>query len=154
MVHHSLGQVLIRQGWEASLLDVGLNKFVRVASAPRSILKANNTWFEKDLFLPQKCAFWGLRGNPHLPPSAFIVLSLSKGVHNACAVFETCSHHTHYSTPFLRPSAYKARVGGISPRCEIEQIRESGISSSAHSQSEQYLIGERFVHPTISFLFY
>ena len=43
MVHHSLGQVLIRQGWEASLLDVGLNKFVRVASAPRPISKANNT---------------------------------------------------------------------------------------------------------------
>ena len=42
MVYSSLGQVLIRQRWEASLLDVGLNKFVRVASAPRPILKANN----------------------------------------------------------------------------------------------------------------
>ena len=52
-------------------------------------------------------------------------------------------------TPFLRPSAYKARVGGISPWCGIEQIREGGISSSTHSQSEQYLIGERFVPPTI-----
>ena len=52
-------------------------------------------------------------------------------------------------TPFLRPSAYKARVGGLSLRYGIEQIREGGISSSTHSQSEQYLIGERFVPPTI-----
>ena len=29
------------------------NKFVRVASAPRPIPKANNTWLRKDLFLPQ-----------------------------------------------------------------------------------------------------
>ena len=28
---------------------------------------------------------------------------------------------THYGTPFLRPSAYKARVEGVSPRCGIEQ---------------------------------
>ena len=56
--------------------------------------------------------------------------------------------HTHYGTPFLRPSAYKARVGGVSPRYEIEQICEGGIDSSTHSQSEQYLIGERFVPPT------
>ena len=44
-VHPSLGQRFIRQGWEASLLDVGLNKFVQVGC--RSILahpKANNTW--------------------------------------------------------------------------------------------------------------
>ena len=34
MVHSSLGQVFIRQRWEASLPDMGLNKFVRVASAP------------------------------------------------------------------------------------------------------------------------
>ena len=52
-------------------------------------------------------------------------------------------------TPFLRPSAYNTRVGGISPRCGIEQIHESSISSSAHSQSEQYLIGERFIPPTL-----
>ena len=32
MVHHSLGQVLIRQGWEASLLDVGLSKSVQVGA--------------------------------------------------------------------------------------------------------------------------
>ena len=43
MVHPSLGQVLIRQGCEASLPNVGLNKFVRVAFAPPPILKANNT---------------------------------------------------------------------------------------------------------------
>ena len=35
--------MLIRQGWETSLPDVGLNKFVRVVSAPRPIPKANNT---------------------------------------------------------------------------------------------------------------
>ena len=58
--------------------------------------------------------------------------------------------HTHYGTPFLRPSAYKARVGGVSFRCGIEQIREGGIGSSAHSQNKQYLIEERFVPPTIS----
>ena len=45
-----------------------------------------------------------------------------------CAVFETCSHdHTHYGTPFFRPSAYKVRVGSVSPRCEIEQIRAGSI---------------------------
>jgi len=43
MVHHFLGQVLKRQGWEASLPDVGINKFVRVTSAPQPIAKANNT---------------------------------------------------------------------------------------------------------------
>ena len=43
IIYPSLGQVLIRQGWEASLPIVGLNKFVRMASAPQPILKANNT---------------------------------------------------------------------------------------------------------------
>ena len=43
IVYLSLDQVLIRQRWEASLPDVGWNKFVRVASAPRSIPKVNNT---------------------------------------------------------------------------------------------------------------
>ena len=57
--------------------------------------------------------------------------------------------NTHYGTPFLRPSAYKARVGGVFLRCGIEQIREGGIGSLVHFQSEQYLIGERFVPPTI-----
>ena len=28
MIHHSLGQVLIRQEWKASLSDMGLNKFI------------------------------------------------------------------------------------------------------------------------------
>ena len=37
---------------------------------------------------------------------------------------------------------------GVSPRCGILQIREGGIGSSAHSQSEQYLIREIFVPPT------
>ena len=43
MVHPSLGQVLIRQGWEVSFPNVGLNKFVSVASTPWPIPKANNT---------------------------------------------------------------------------------------------------------------
>ena len=30
MLHYSLGQVLIRQGWEASLPNVGLSKSVQV----------------------------------------------------------------------------------------------------------------------------
>ena len=100
MVHPSLGQVLIRQGWEASLPDVELNKFVKVASAPRPIPKANNTWLGKDSFLPQKCVFWGLRGNPHLPPFAFIVLSLSKIVHSACmrSFWNLLTSHTLWYT--------------------------------------------------------
>ena len=43
-VHPSLDQRLIRQGWEASLSDVGLSKFVQVGR--KSILahpKVNNT---------------------------------------------------------------------------------------------------------------
>ena len=43
MVHLFLGQVLIRQGYEASLPVVRLNKFVRVVSIPQPIPKANNT---------------------------------------------------------------------------------------------------------------
>ena len=44
MVHPSLGQRLIKQGWKASLPDVRLSKFMRVGR--RSILthpKVNNT---------------------------------------------------------------------------------------------------------------
>ena len=41
---------------------------------------------------------------------------------------------------------------GVFPRCGIEQIREGGIDSSAHSQSKKYLIGKKFVPPTIIFL--
>ena len=63
---------------------------------------------------------------------------------------ELMCDHTHYGTPFLRPSAYKARVGGVSPQCGIEQICEGGIGFSAHSQNEQYLIGKKFVPPTVS----
>ena len=118
MIYPSLGQVLIRQGWEAFLLDMRLNKFVRVASIPRPIPKVNNTWFGKDSFLPQKGALKG-------------------------------SAHREYCPPFLRPSAYKVRVGGVSPQCGIEQICEGGIGSSAHSQSKQYLIGERFTHTMV-----
>ena len=57
---------------------------------------------------------------------------------------------SHYGTPFLRPSAYKARVRGVSPRRGIEQIRASGNKGRPYpSQSEQYLIGERFIPSTI-----
>ena len=57
---------------------------------------------------------------------------------------------SHYGTPFLRLSAYKARVRGVSPRRGIEQIRASGNKGRPYpSQSEQYLIGERFVPSTI-----
>ena len=53
--------------------------------------------------------------------------------------------YTHYGTPNLRPSAYKARVGGISPRCGIVQIRAGGSKGRpCPSQSGQYLIGERY----------
>ena len=53
MIHHSLAQVLIRQEWKASLPDMGLNKFVRVTSAPRPIPKADNSFLERGLSLPQ-----------------------------------------------------------------------------------------------------
>ena len=33
------------------------------------------------------------------------------------------SAHTHYGTTFLKPKAYKARVGGVSSQYGIEQIR-------------------------------
>ena len=40
----SLGQVLIRQGWEASLPDVGLSKTLRIRPAPRAAnSKEDNT---------------------------------------------------------------------------------------------------------------
>ena len=62
--HPSLGQRLIRQGWEASFPSVGLSKFVWVGR--KSILaypKANNTWLGvKTKVLPQKGAF---EGNAH-----------------------------------------------------------------------------------------
>ena len=32
--------------------------------------------------------------------------------------------HREETPPTLRPKAYKARVGGVSSRCGIEQIRE------------------------------
>ena len=42
IVHHFLGQMLIRQRWEASLHDVGLSKSVRVTPKP----KADNSFLE------------------------------------------------------------------------------------------------------------
>ena len=57
---------------------------------------------------------------------------------------------SHYGTPFLRPSDYKARVGGVSSRRGIEQIRAGGNKGRPYpSQSEQYLIRKRFVPFTI-----
>ena len=62
---------------------------------------------------------------------------------------------THYDTPFLRPSAYKVRVEGVSPQYEIKQICASGSKGPpCPSQSEQYLIGEKFVPPTLSIINY
>ena len=56
--------------------------------------------------------------------------------------------YTHYGTTFLRPSAYKVRVGGVFLRCGIEQICAGRSKDrSCPSQSGQYLIGERFVPP-------
>ena len=44
MVHPSLGQVLIRQGWEASLPDVELSKSVQVGTrVDPTHPKVNNT---------------------------------------------------------------------------------------------------------------
>ena len=55
MVHHFLGQVLIRQEWEVSIPDVGLNKTLRIRPTPRAAnSKADNTLLGKDSFLPQK----------------------------------------------------------------------------------------------------
>ena len=145
--------MLIRQGWEAFLPDMGLNKFVRVTSAPRPIPKANYTWLGKDSFLPQKGAFEGSAHHRYCllwVKTAQICYFEGHASTNAyaTAVFETCSVYTHYGTPFLRPSAYKARVGGVSPWCGIEQIRTGGSKGRpCLSQSRQYLIGERFLSP-------
>ena len=55
MVHPFLGQVLIRQEWEVSIPDVGLNKTLRIRPTPRAAnSKADNTLLGKDSFLPQK----------------------------------------------------------------------------------------------------
>ena len=51
-------------------------------------------------------------------------------------------------TLILRPRAYKPWVGGVSPRCGIEQIRVSGtLVDPCPSQSEQYLIGSQDESP-------
>ena len=66
-------------------------------------------------------------------------------------VYHSVCDYTHYGIPFLKPSAYKARVGGVSPQCGIEQIRVGESKGRLYpSQSGQYLIGERFVPPTKS----
>ena len=44
MVHLSLGQVLIRQGWKASLPGVGLSKTLRIRPVPCAVnFKEDNT---------------------------------------------------------------------------------------------------------------
>ena len=45
MVHPYLGQVLIRQGWEASLPDMELSKTLRIRPAPHAAnSEEDNTW--------------------------------------------------------------------------------------------------------------
>ena len=46
------------------------------------------------------------------------------------------------STLFLRFNAYKARVGSVSPQCEIEQIREGGISHRPIPKEDNILLGK------------
>ena len=38
-------------------------------------------------------------------------------------MYHSCDH-THNGTHSLKPNAYKSKVGGVSPQCGIEQIRE------------------------------
>ena len=56
----------------------------------------------------------------------FLRLTLTARVCYPKGHASTTTTHTHYGTPFLRPSAYKARVGGISPQYGIEQICAGG----------------------------
>ena len=58
---------------------------------------------------------------------------------------------THYGTPFLRPSAYKLRVGGVSPWCGIEQIRVGSIGLFGPFPKWTNLLRERFVENVIFF---
>ena len=59
-------------------------------------------------------------------------------------VYHSVCDHTHYGTPFLRLSAYKVRVRGISLWCGIEQILAGGSKSwPCPSQSDSSI-------PTIS----
>ena len=107
------------------------------------------SWGLRLSFLPQKGVFWGLRGNPHLPPpDSKRWAQLKECIVHACTIFETCSHHTHYGTPFLWPNAYKARVEDVSPCYRIEQIHVGGSKGRPYpSQSEQYLIGAETKFP-------
>ena len=135
MIYPSLGQVLIRQGWEASLPNVGLSKTLRIRPAPCvANSEEGNTWLGfKTKFPPTKRCLSGFKGKPPPSPFWFKALGPTKG---------------HYGRPFLRPSAYKVRVGGDSPLCGIEQIRAGRSKGRSYpSQSEQYLIGERFDPP-------
>ena len=85
MVHSSLGQVLIRQGWEASLPDVGLSKTLRIRPMPHATnSKENNTWlgFETKFPLIKRHL---LRFKGKRPPSPFWFKALGpiKWVHSA-----------------------------------------------------------------------
>ena len=50
-------------------------------------------------------------------------------------------------TPHLWAHAYKLRVGGVSPNVGLSKSVWVASASSAHSQSGQYLLRERFVPP-------
>ena len=45
-------------------------------------------------------------------------------------------------TPFLRFNVYKARVGGVSSWCRIEQIREGDISPTPISKADNTWLGK------------
>ena len=63
MVYPSLGQVLIRQGLEASLSDVGLSKTLRIRPTPRAANseKDNNCLGFKTKFPPTKRRLLGFK---------------------------------------------------------------------------------------------
>ena len=62
--------------------------------------------------------------------------------------------YTHYGTPFLKLKAYKARVGGVSFQCEIEQIHVGGTQvDPCPFQSKQYLIGGRDESPPTIYIY-
>ena len=74
----------------------------------------------------------------------YVISTWSKEGCTIVCVYHSVCNHTHNGTPFLRPSAYKVRVGGISLWCGIEQIRAGGNKSwPCSSQSDSSI-------PTIS----
>ena len=138
LVHPSLDSMLIRQGWEASLSDVGLSKFMR--EGRRSILaypRANNTWLEAEMKVLLIRQWWEV-SFPDVGLSKFVwegrksIVAYPKanntwlGAETKVLLQKGASHPCLMGTLFLRPKAYKTRVGGVSPQCGIEQIRAGG----------------------------